>query len=83
MAKATIIASSIVLVLAATSPVAAGGSSVMKKPDGSSVRIICNPTACQMTFFDKNGTKVKMESADGGDYGYAVAVQKYHGLGYN
>ncbi|MDK9695223.1 MAG: hypothetical protein OEL76_02390 [Siculibacillus sp.] len=83
MNRISMICAAAVTVLAATTPASAGGSSVMKKPDGSSVRIICNPTACQITFFDKSGAKQKMESADGGDYGFAVATQKYRGLGYN
>lgn len=70
------------LLLAAAGPVFAGGTADLKKADGSSIRIICNPTACQITFFDKAGNKVKMESADGGDYGYAVAKEKYYALGY-
>ncbi len=83
MTRFSSIALTAAVILAATLPASAGGNSVLKKADGSSVRIICNPTACQITFFDKAGNKQKMESADGGDYGYAVAVQKYHGLGYN
>lgn len=71
------------VIFAATVPASAGGTAILKKGDGTSVRIICNPSACQITFFDKAGNKVKQESADGGDYGYAVAKEKYHGLGYN
>lgn len=70
------------LLMAATGSVFAGGTADLKKADGTSIRIICNPTACQITFFDKAGNKVKMESADGGDYGYAVTKEKYHALGY-
>lgn len=64
-------------------PASADGAASLKKADGTSVRIICNASACQITFFDKAGNKVKMESTDGGAYGYAVAKEKYHGLGYN
>ena len=73
----------VAVLVAAAGPALAGGTATLTKSDGTSIRIICNPAACQITFFDKSGKKVKMESADGGDYGYAVAKEKYHGLGYN
>jgi hypothetical protein len=71
------------VILGCAVPALAGGTTVLKKADGSSVRVICNPTACQSTLYDKAGRKVKMESSDGGNYGFAVTVQKYRGLGYN
>ena len=81
--RARSLALAALFVVAVAAPAVAGGTSTLTKADGTSVRIICNPSACQITFFDKAGKKVKMETSDGGDYGYAVASQKYHALGYN
>lgn len=81
MKKFAVLTAAAVAVVFATAA-HAGGNSELHKADGTKIRIICNPVACQITFYDKAGNKVKMESADGGDYGYAVSLQKYKALGY-